>query len=172
MRLFLALEPPEALRARLGALADLARVHCGGRRVPDASLHLTMAFLGEVEEDRAGELVEWLQGESPEGGEWRLDSWGAFRRPGIVWAGGKTPDPALTALHEGLWDDLESLGLGGRPARFVPHVTLLRRARRLAIEALPPVELAWPWRRLTLLRSITEQDGPRYEALARSARSA
>ncbi|MDY7116184.1 RNA 2',3'-cyclic phosphodiesterase [Halomonas sp. SSL-5] len=169
MRLFLAIEPPPELRARLGALADLARAQCGGRRVPDESLHLTLAFLGEVETARVEALTEWLQGVSPEGGEWRLDSWGTFRRPGIVWAGGKTPDPALTALQARLWDDLESLGLGGRPSRFVPHVTLLRRARRLALDALPPIALAWPWRRLTLLRSFTEQDGPRYEALARSA---
>lgn len=169
MRVFLALEPPDELRARLGALADLAQAHCGGRRVPDESLHLTLAFLGEVEAARAEALAAWLQSESPAGGEWRLDRWGAFRRPGIVWVGSKAPDPALGTLQTRLWDGLEALGHGGRPTRFVPHVTLLRRARRLSIEALPPVELAWRWRRLTLLRSFTLEDGPRYEVLARSA---
>ncbi|MFP4138287.1 MAG: RNA 2',3'-cyclic phosphodiesterase [Halomonas sp.] len=169
MRLFLALEPPDALRARLDVLADLARARCGGRRVPAANLHLTLAFLGEIEAPRADELVEWLKRESPEGGEWRLDAWGTFRRPGIVWVGGKVPDPALGALQARLWDGLESFGLGGRPSHFVPHVTLLRRARRLSTEALPPVDLAWPWRRLTLLRSLTLADGPHYEVLARSA---
>ncbi|MCE0732792.1 RNA 2',3'-cyclic phosphodiesterase [Halomonas sp. G15] len=169
MRLFLALEPPPALRARLGALADLAQAQCGGRRVPDESLHLTLAFLGEVETARAEALIEWLQGESHEGGEWRLDRWGTFRRPGIVWVGGSTPDPALGALQARLWDGLEALGHAGRPTRFVPHVTLLRRARQLSVEALAPVELTWRWRRLTLLRSFTLQDGPRYEVLARSA---
>ncbi|NAW34608.1 RNA 2',3'-cyclic phosphodiesterase [Halomonas alimentaria] len=169
MRLFLALEPPPALRARLGALADLAQAQCGGRRVPDESLHLTLAFLGEVETARAETLIEWLQGEAPQGGEWRLDRWGTFRRPGIVWVGGSTPDPALAALQARLWDGLEALGHGGPPTRFVPHITLLRRARRLSIEALPPVDLTWRWRRLTLLRSFTLDDGPRYEVLARSA---
>ncbi|MEQ5803808.1 RNA 2',3'-cyclic phosphodiesterase [Halomonas sp. H10-9-1] len=169
MRLFLALEPPPELRARLGALADIARARCGGRRVSDASLHLTLAFLGEVEAAQAEALVAWLQGETPAGGEWHLDCWGAFRRPGIVWVGGRTPDPALTALQARLWDGLERLGHGGRPSRFMPHVTLLRRSRHLSTEALPPVELAWRWRRLTLLRSFTLDDGPRYEVLARSA---
>nr|WP_205743620.1 RNA 2',3'-cyclic phosphodiesterase [Halomonas alimentaria] len=165
----MALEPPPALRARLGALADLAQAQCGGRRVPDESLHLTLAFLGEVETARAETLIEWLQGEAPQGGEWRLDRWGTFRRPGIVWVGGSTPDPALAALQARLWDGLEALGHGGPPTRFVPHITLLRRARRLSIEALPPVDLTWRWRRLTLLRSFTLDDGPRYEVLARSA---
>ena len=169
MRLFLALEPPDALRARLGALADSAHARCGGRRVADESLHLTLAFLGEVEATRVEALAAWLQGESPAGGEWRLERWGTFRRPGIVWVGGDTPDPALAALQARLWDGLEALGHGGRPTRFVPHVTLLRRARRLSIEALPPIDLAWRWRRLTLLRSFTLQDGPRYEVVARSS---
>ncbi|HSH56487.1 MAG TPA: RNA 2',3'-cyclic phosphodiesterase [Halomonas sp.] len=172
MRLFLALEPPDALRERLATLADLARAHCGGRRVPDASLHLTLAFLGEVDEGRLPALVEWVSNQAPTGGIWRLDRWGSFRRPGIVWVGGRRPDPALSTLHEELWSNLESLGLSGRPTHFVPHVTLLRRAERMAIETLEaqaPIALDWRWRRLTLLRSYTEQDGARYEALAHSA---
>ncbi|TDB01216.1 RNA 2',3'-cyclic phosphodiesterase [Halomonas marinisediminis] len=172
MRLFLALEPPDDLRERLATLADLAQTHCGGRRVPDASLHLTLAFLGEVDEARLPALVEWVSGQTPIGGVWQLDRWGSFRRPGIVWVGGRTPDPALGALQAGLWDGLQALGLGVRPARFVPHVTLLRRAAWTAIESLgaqTPVALDWRWQRLTLLRSYTEQDGARYEALAHSA---
>ncbi|MBF7053613.1 RNA 2',3'-cyclic phosphodiesterase [Halomonas sp. KAO] len=172
MRLFLALEPPDDLRERLATLADLAQARCGGRRVPDASLHLTLAFLGEVDEARLPALVEWVSGQAPTGGVWRLDRWGSFRRPGIVWVGGRTPDPALDALQASLWDDLEPLDLSGRPTHFVPHITLLRRAERMAIEPLEaqaPVALDWRWQRLTLLRSYTEQDGARYEALAHSA---
>ncbi|WP_299234055.1 RNA 2',3'-cyclic phosphodiesterase [uncultured Halomonas sp.] len=172
MRLFLALEPPDDLRERLATLADLAQARCGGRRMPDASLHLTLAFLGEVDEGRLSALVEWVGCQAPTGGIWRLDRWGSFRRPGNVWVGGRTHDPALDALQAGLWNGLEALGLGVRPTRFVPHVTLLRRAERMAIgplEAQAPVALDWRWQRLTLLRSYTEQDGARYKALAHSA---
>ncbi|WP_280547277.1 MULTISPECIES: RNA 2',3'-cyclic phosphodiesterase [unclassified Halomonas] len=166
MRLFLALEPPETLRQRLGELAELAQARCGGRRVSDASLHLTLAFLGEVEEERASELAEWVGAVAIPPGEWGLDNWGCFRRPGIVWVGGQSL--ALERLHASLWDGLASFGFSNRPEHFVPHVTLLRRARRLETLGLPALDLAWPYRRLSLVRSFTENDGPRYETLARS----
>lgn len=168
MRLFLALEPPDELRQRLGELAGIARARCGGRRMPDDSLHLTLAFLGEVAEARAAALAAWVGERSIPAGEWRLDAWGTFRRPGIVWVGAQTPDPDLVRLHESLWDELAAFDFNHRPGHFVPHVTLLRRARRLETRGLPAIDLAWPWRRLSLVRSFTENDGARYETLARS----
>ncbi|APE30831.1 2'-5' RNA ligase [Halomonas aestuarii] len=169
MRLFLALVPPPALRRRLGELAERAWTRCGGRRVPDDSLHLTLAFLGEVDEAGADELMTWVEElEVPEG-EWRLDAWGCFSRPGILWVGGRTPDRALVALQASLWHELEARGFGRGPSHFVPHVTLLRRARRLETQGLPPIDLTWRHGRLALLRSFTENDGARYETLARSS---
>ncbi|MDR9437939.1 MAG: RNA 2',3'-cyclic phosphodiesterase [Halomonas sp.] len=166
MRLFLALEPPHKLRERLSELAELAQDRCGGRRMPDDSLHLTLAFLGEVAEEQGAALSAWV-GERPiPTGEWRLDAWGTFRRPGIVWVGGRSP--ALERLHESLWAELSAFGFSGRAEHFVPHVTLLRRARQLETRSLPTIDLSWPWRRLSLVRSFTENDGARYETLARS----
>jgi RNA 2',3'-cyclic 3'-phosphodiesterase len=169
LRLFLALEPPDELRERLGQLADIAQARCGGRRVPDESLHLTLAFLGEVDEAQAEALTRWVETLAIAVGGWRLDAWGLFRRPGILWVGGHAPEPALVKLHGSLWDALEAQGMRARPARFQPHVTLLRRVERPALEGLPPLDLTWPYRRLALLRSLTRHDGARYTALARSA---
>ncbi|SEL28119.1 RNA 2',3'-cyclic phosphodiesterase [Halomonas daqiaonensis] len=166
MRLFLALEPPETLRQRLGELAELAQARCGGRRMPDESLHLTLAFLGEVADARAAELVQWVGAMAISHGEWRVDAWGTFRRPGIVWVGGQSP--ALERLQASLWDGLASFGFNDRPGHFVPHVTLLRRARRLETQDLPTIDMAWPYRQLSLVRSFTENDGAHYETLARS----
>ena len=168
MRLFLALMPPPALHRRLGELAERAHAHCGGRRVPDESLHLTLAFLGELPEEQAETLSAWVEGLDVPGGEWRLDAWGAFRRPGIVWVGGQTPDRALVTLQASLWHDLEQRGVTGRPSRFIPHVTLLRRARRLDTTGLSPPDLVWPYRQVALVRSFTDQDRARYQTLARS----
>lgn len=166
MRLFLALVPPPGLRGRLGELANAAHAQCGGRRMPDETLHLTLAFLGEVEEAQALELAEWVQGLVIESGEWHLDRWGCFRQPGIVWLGG--PSPALAALQARLWDTLEAQGLGPRPARFIPHVTLLRRADSLSLDALPRTNLSWAYNQLTLIHSITDARGARYRTLATS----
>ncbi|MCG6656641.1 RNA 2',3'-cyclic phosphodiesterase [Halomonas campisalis] len=171
MRLFLALVPPDELRGRLGELADVAHARCGGRRMPDESLHLTLAFLGEVEEAKTGELIDWVCGLAAPPGRWRLDAWGHFHRPGIVWVGGTAADPDLAALHQRLWNDLEALGHRGRPTRFVPHVTLLRRARRLATEVLPDIRLDWAYHQIELIHSSVDRHGARYASLARSRSS-
>jgi 2'-5' RNA ligase len=166
MRLFLALVPPPELRQRLGELADIAHARCGGRRMPDEALHVTLAFLGEVQEANAAELVEWVQGLAIEPGEWHINDWGCFRRPGIVWVGDHAPDPALERLQDRLWGTFESLGLGTRPTRFIPHVTLLRRAVTLQLQGLPSVDLTWSYNQFELIRSVTDERGAHYRTLA------
>ncbi|QFU03354.1 2'-5'-RNA ligase [Halomonas sp. THAF5a] len=168
MRLFLALMPPPVLRRRLGELADRAHARLGGRRVPDDSLHLTLAFLGEVPQAQGEALARWLETREIPAGEWRLDAWGAFRRPGIVWVGSRAPDRALAELQAALWNELEQQGIAGRPSRFIPHVTLLRRVPRLERAKPSPPDLVWPYRRVALLRSFTDRDRARYQILARS----
>ncbi len=168
MRLFLALVPPPALRARLAELADLAHARCGGRRMPDASLHLTLAFLGEVDEAQAVALGGWVRSLEIPRGDWRLDRWGTFQRPGIVWVGSRHPDPPLEALQRRLWDELAPRGIGGRPGRYIPHVTLLRRAHSLETDGLPDIRLDWSYNQLELIHSITDARGARYVTLARS----
>lgn len=170
MRLFVALMPPPALRARLGELAGAAHARCGGRRMPDESLHATLAFLGEVEERRADELARWVAGLSMVPGLWRLNAWGRFDGPGILWAGGERVDPHLQRLHDDLWHQLEARGLDGRPSSFVPHVTLLRRARHFDTAELPDIRLDWSYNHLELIRSIPGERRPRYVSLAQSQR--
>nr|WP_267957568.1 RNA 2',3'-cyclic phosphodiesterase [Halomonas zhangzhouensis] len=162
----MALTPPPELRERLGSLADIAHAQCGGRRMPGASLHVTLAFLGEMEEAKATELVEWVQGLTLEPSVWHIDRWGGFRRPGIVWVGASRPDPALERLHGRLWGVLEANGLGARPARYIPHVTLLRRADSQLLEDLPAMDLAWTYHQIELMRSTINEQGAHYRTLA------
>lgn len=136
--------------------------------MPDENLHLTLAFLGEVAEAQASELTEWVQGMTIEPGEWRLDRWGGFRRPGIVWVGGRELNPALAHLQGRLWGTLESLGLGTRPTRFIPHVTLLRRASVVDLEHFPSIDLLWSYNQLELIQSRVDERGARYRTMAAS----
>jgi len=168
VRLFLALEPPAELRDALGRLGDIAQARCGGRRMPTASLHLTLAFLGEVDETQVPALRAWVAERPIAAATWQLDTWGTFQRPAIVWVGGQAPDARLIALHQAVWDGLAAFGFNDRPARFVPHVTLLRRAQRLATSELPAVDLTWPYQQLSLVHSSLDHQGARYTTLARS----
>lgn len=172
MRLFLALTPPNELRTRFGELADIAHIRFGGRRMPDASFHLTLAFLGEVATPRVEKLVDWIESLEVTPGCWRLDTWGYFRGPRILWVGEKSLDPSLTTLHKRLWDDLNGFDMMARPERFIPHITLLRRAETLDTCCLPDFRLEWSYNRLSLIHSdahsIQDASGARYVTLARS----
>ncbi|WP_075880423.1 RNA 2',3'-cyclic phosphodiesterase [Vreelandella massiliensis] len=171
MRLFRALEPAAELRDALGRLAPQARRHCGGRRVPDENLHLTLAFLGEVDEARAERLSRWVSRLRPSPGSWTLDTFGSFRGPGIVWAGGSHPDPLLGGLHHRLWDELALQGFAPPAKAYTPHVTLVRRADSLDTSALPDFELHWHYHQVTLILSVLTDEGPRYYPLALSGQA-
>ena len=61
MRAFVALVPPDAVLAELAdAVAPIRAAHPDLRWTPAAQWHLTLAFLGEIDEDVLPELVERL----------------------------------------------------------------------------------------------------------------
>ncbi len=128
VRLFLALWPDAALRARLGGYRDAWRWPAGARPVPDASLHLTLHFIGDFARARIDALAARLGTVTPE--TIALKTLGAE-----VWRGGIAvlrveAEPRLAALHARLGVALAGLGVPLDPRPFSPHVTLARKARQ------------------------------------------
>jgi len=168
-RLFFALWPGPALAATLADWAAQAQAACGGRAMRPDTLHLTLAFLGAVDAERAAALAAATARQRAEPGSFSLDRYGTFARQGIVWAGPTQAPPALQRTHDALWNWLEPLGFARPPQAFKPHVTLLRRAPRLdsAPDAPPPVQ--WQYRRYVLVQSSPHNGVAHYRVLARSA---
>ena len=125
-RLFLALELPDALTRALAALDP----HIPGLRwLPARALHLTLAFLGDVETEKMEELVRSLSSIEAEPFELSLRGLGQFGRPGhpaIVVAEVDQPPPGLFSLTSNVREILDSAGLPTDPRPFHPHVTLGR----------------------------------------------
>lgn len=169
MRLFLALRPSPDLRRQLGELADTVHARYGGRRMPDATLHATLAFLGEVPNERRHELVRFTREWRIPPATWRLNRFGYFRGPKILWVGSHdTPSP-LQQLHNDLWQHLEQLGFAPpNSGNFVPHVTLLRKVAEPEWTSLPDIDFAWHYNQLTLIRSVATKHGQDYQRLAQS----
>jgi 2'-5' RNA ligase len=158
-RLFFALWPPPEARGPLAGLAgELAR-RCSGRPVPAERIHLTLAFLGEVDEPagvRAREVAARLALPPL---DLVFDRVGSFARAEVAWMGMSRPDPRLAAFAGELAARLESSGfrLDHRP--FVPHLTLARRIRRPCPEAeVEPID--WTAGRFALVE--TEPGSGRY----------
>lgn len=125
-RLFLALWPDEAQRARLQAHAGAWSWASGARRTRVERLHATLHFLGDVDVGKLLALRSGL-GVSWNGCELVLDR-------AAVWPGGiavleATDVPAaLARLHSGLAQRLQALEVPVESRRYRPHVTLARKA--------------------------------------------
>jgi 2'-5' RNA ligase len=125
-RLFLALELPDALTRALAALDP----HIPGLRwLPTRALHLTLAFLGDVETEKMEELVRSLSGMEVNPFDLSLRGLGRFGRrgrPAIVVVEIDQPPPALFALWTEVQKAVGSAGLPTDSRPFHPHVTLGR----------------------------------------------
>jgi RNA 2',3'-cyclic 3'-phosphodiesterase len=165
-RLFFALWPTRKTAMALHALACRQAVRAGGRVTRMDSIHLTVAFLGDVPVGRIDALRAPPADLAAPGFAMVLDQVGHWVRNGIVWAGPSEVPPALSALHTRLSDWVVSLGITLDTRPFRPHVTLLRKAARGELaEFRKPVE--WQVNEYALVRSGRRADGSRYETIAR-----
>lgn len=172
LRLFAAVGIDDAARAACSAAA--ARLRAAGfvaRWVEPRNYHVTVAFLGGVEEERVDGVAFALEQVAPriERFSLLLDALGAYpneRKARIAWAGPAGDVPAFAALCGAVRGALAGLGFCfDRTAD--PHVTLARADGRRALPQVAPLE-APPVAvdALTLYRSFTEPTGARYVPLA------
>ena len=132
-RLFFALWPDDALRQTITPLLKLHQ-QCGGRAHPPAHLHMTLNFLGGVEADTCDCLEQAAADIAIPRFELRLDRFGYWPRPRVMWLGcSETPAP-LTELVSVLSEMVECCGLEQEHRPYQPHMTLLRKAQKAPAE--------------------------------------
>lgn len=171
-RLFFALWPSSAMAERLATLAKDCHASCGGRTMRRETLHLTLAFIGELDEARlpalraaAATLFAAATGAAPKAFFLSLDQLGYWPHNGIVWAGCSAPDAAVMSLADGLAATLQTAGFALEARAFLPHVTLLRDAKVAALPAMPL--LPWPAHEVLLVRSDLSAGHAAYEIIDR-----
>ena len=177
MRLFVAVELTDALRAELGRLIeDLRRPAPGLRWARPEQIHLTLKFLGEVEEARVAAISERLLGAVsavPGGFTVHARGVGTFggREPRVVWAGIEGPEPPLAALSEAVEEASRAEGFAPEERAFKPHLTLARvkqpsRGLREALREHQGRELGrFPVRACALFQSLLGPEGSSYVRL-------
>ena len=100
------------------------------------NIHLSLKFLGDVEDTREPELREALKRAAGASSEPRpltlqITGFGVFpdyHRPNVLWAG-VTPEPGLELLQHAVEQAFAPLGFPTEARAFRPHVTLGRAAR-------------------------------------------
>lgn len=130
-RLFIAIDLPADIRQRLRHLLPDPRD--GVKPVRPEHLHLTLHFLGEVEDGQAAWLAAALDEISQPAFTIALAVGGCFpsaRRPAVLWIGIE-PSAPLQALHAAVARVLAEGGFVIESRPFTPHITLARVSRRL-----------------------------------------
>ena len=184
MRLFVAIELPEPWceAARAARAAFEREVDAPMRWVEPALMHLTLRFLGEVEQQRLEPLQQTLAGVMPPVDvELMLDGVGTFGPPArtaVVWFGVGGDGEGLRALAERVEAAVVAAGAPPEERAFSAHVTLARvgrgasrgdrRAVAGAVARLPaPPPSPFRARSVALVRSRLGRGGPRYDVLSR-----
>ncbi|MEZ5932804.1 MAG: RNA 2',3'-cyclic phosphodiesterase [Alphaproteobacteria bacterium] len=127
-RLFVALDLPDEINE---SLAPLMRGLGDVRWMTDDQLHLTLRFIGELDNGRAHEVADALSLVPGMAFELRLKGIGHFPprgEPRVIWAGVER-QPELNGLKRRIDRALEQAGLERDPKKYTPHVTLARLRR-------------------------------------------
>src|SRR5437867_1335144 len=133
IRTFIAVDIDRAVRDRTVSLQDkLAEAGVAVKWVEPENLHITLLFLGEVDERDLISVCRAVDGACRGHGPFALsiEGSGAFpnnRRPKTLWVGVGQGVQELTALHDALEPPLKELGCYRREdLPYSPHLTLGR----------------------------------------------
>ena len=124
MRLFVAIELDDSLKKTItGTLHDLKKSGVKGSYVASNNLHLTLAFIGEVED--ALEIKNALKTISCKPFKLSLSDLGNFGD--ILWIGVKG-NQGLSKVAKDVREALDHAGISYDRKKFAPHITLVRKA--------------------------------------------
>jgi RNA 2',3'-cyclic 3'-phosphodiesterase len=155
MRLFVALPLPPEVRAHLLRTQQLLLPHLPHQTVrwtPEAQMHLTLRFLGEVRQDQLAPLKTALLPLSDRHAPFQLvlSDLGCFpnlRAPRVIWLGLGGDLGRLSSLQSDVQQACAGFGDAQDDRPFSPHLTIGRLR-------LPPRPPAQPWDKLFSRASI------------------
>jgi len=185
VRLFTAVEIGEQVQAALGDLIAELRLRAE-RSAPRAKVtwvvpgraHLTLRFIGEVDDERGARIVAALRAPlamAPFEVRWGdLGAFPARGSPRVLWAGIAEGGEALAHAELLVSSRLLALGIPGDDRPYMPHLTLARIREAAGLRAsalfdgLSPHLGATSLDAITLFQSTLSPKGPAYTVLQRT----
>ena len=166
MRLFFAAWPPPRAAAGLQRWAEQAARETRGRVTRAETIHLTLAFLGEIEESRISAIKGLGRAAAGKAHLLPIEQARYWKHNRIVWVGpNETPAP-LGKLVVNLKSLLLAEKFALEQRAFEAHVTLIRKAHApRALPALPALD--WSVEEFVLVRSTLSSEGSSYDVLER-----
>jgi len=182
MRTFIAIEIPSEIKSALAALQnELRRAGAEVSWTKPENIHLTLKFLGEVDERRIGEVEKVCVDSAAEFPSFALSlgATGVFpnsRQPRVLWAGLSGDVEKTDEMRRRLDERLALIGFGREEKGFQPHLTIGRmKSNRKSRELLaltdshPLPALSFVVSEIVLMKSELHPAGARYTPLAKAS---
>lgn len=125
IRTFIALQLDDSIRARLN---ELGRTIPGARPVPPEQIHLTLRFIGDIDNALFHDVRSALADVEAEAPTLSIRGVGHFPprgAPRVIWTGVE-PLAALLAVRSAINRVLAGIGIGAEERNYHPHVTIAR----------------------------------------------
>ncbi|MFV1979827.1 MAG: RNA 2',3'-cyclic phosphodiesterase [Rhodothermia bacterium] len=183
IRAFLAIQPPEEVRAELACLdlepqqrpqqrtpqrpGQRSARQSGWRWVPQENVHLTVRFLGTISEETFEVLMPEMDrlGRGLSRTKIEIEHVTGFpvERPTVI-AAAIAPTRKLTRLAERVETMVTGIGLEAESRPFRPHITIarLKRSGYAMANLHVALRLSFTARELVLFKSERGRDGARY----------
>jgi RNA 2',3'-cyclic 3'-phosphodiesterase len=182
MRTFIAIELPQDIKDAISRLqSKLKATGADVKWVSPSNIHLTLKFLGEIDEKTRDATIEVMQEIASDISTFsiKLGSIGAFpgiRSPRVIWIGLSQGHDQVKTIAQMLENELEACGLAKENREFSSHITIgrIRSLKNKDALAAGISKLGGPVTenpgeflagKITLFKSTLTPQGPIYEKL-------
>jgi 2'-5' RNA ligase len=180
MRLFVAIDLPAGRSSDIAAAQERFGDAPGLNFTDPEQAHVTLRFLGEVDDDRVGTVAEAVESAVADADvdpfEATVGGFGVFPSLdyiSVVWTGIREGTGEMNRLHHHLEERATALGFAAADHAFTPHVTLARmndaRGKRTVqnvVREEDPTVGSFHVEEVRLKRSDLAPDGPEYSTVA------
>ncbi|MDD4953710.1 MAG: RNA 2',3'-cyclic phosphodiesterase [Candidatus Omnitrophica bacterium] len=182
MRSFIAIELPRKFKDTLAKIQDRLEVSGADVKwVQPQNIHLTLKFLGEIDEEKIGRVADIIKAVAENNHPYplALSCVGAFPNitsPRVIWAGVNKGNEETTRIAKELEEKISAIGIPEEVRPFSSHITIGRTRSNLNMAKLVQdlkvmagnaglLELSCQVNKITLFKSTLTPKGPVYEAL-------
>lgn len=172
MRCFIAINLPDEIKNKIVEVAK-GLPNKGIKKVERQNLHLTLKFLGEIDEKKVLEIKEVLENINFNRFEVSLKNFGFFPDRNfikVVWIGIEKGKEKIIELQKQIDSELEKIGFK-KEKNFEPHLTIARvkflenKKEFLDIFNKLKFEDNFSVSNFDLMRSFLRREGPVYEKI-------
>lgn len=163
-RLFFALWPDAITRQKL-ALVNESIDLAGVRKLKPSNLHVTLAFLGNVEDDVQDHMMQKVARLHASSFTFQLDGIEHWQTPKTICLTASRQPQALHYLVSSLVGIIKQYPIFLHDRPYCAHVTLMRKAKVNYELTFKPI--TWKAKQFVLVESISTPDGIVYEILER-----